>query len=198
MRVDLYNYKENDFVCCSCGWEGKGFELAMGEVFMDSAIVELDCPKCFQVIGIGQGNISDEEKFLKYETSKLNSRMKVFELGAEGGSITIYSERNNISSSWYYFEINEMGFEEEDIPPTNRKSEYSYTFWETMMRLEKDKPLFFKLYPLLVDKSFHSDIISVFRLLNDSQDFELDYGSWSRVLDITPEELQRLIITDCK
>lgn len=201
MRIDLYNYKEHDFVCCSCGWKGKGFELPMGEVFMDSPIVELDCPKCFRVIGSGQGNIIDEEDFLKYETSKLNSRMKVFELGAEGGSIAIYSEHNNgnnIFTSWYYFEINEMGFEEEDIPPTHIKSEYSYTFWETMMRLKKDKPWFFRLYPLLVDKSFHSDIISVFRLLNDTQDFELDYGSWSRVLDITTEELRRLIITDCK
>jgi hypothetical protein len=172
--------------------------LELGEIYMDSAIVELDCPKCFEMIGSGQGDIINEEGFLKYEKSKYRDQKKVFELGAEGGSIAIYSVHNNKTcTSWYYFEINDMGFEEEDIPPTQRKSEYSYTFWEVLIRLKDDKPNFFRLYPLLIDEDFQEDVISVLRLMKSNSDFKLDYSSWSKIFKISEVELKQFVETDC-
>lgn len=198
MRIDLDDYKTKNYICKKCEWEGKGADLGLGETYMDSAIVELDCPKCFEVMGRGQGEITDSKVLQNYQRSKLRDQKKVFELGAEGGSIAIYSVRNNKTcTSWYYFEINDMGFEEEDIPPTHRKSEYSYTFMEALIRLKDDKPNFFRLYPLLINEDFQQDVISVLRLMKDNSGFKLDYKSWSDVLKISKVELKQFVETDC-
>lgn len=193
MRIDLNNFKENEFTCQNCSWSGKGSELGLGEVFMDSAIVEYDCPKCFEKIAYGQGNIVDEEALIQFEKSKIEDRLKVFEVGGEGGSISIFSENKESRTPFYYFEVNDMGFEEEDIPPTCRKSEISYTFWESLMKLRLDKPYLYKLYPHFVAKDYRNDIISLFRLLKEDERIELNYISWSVVLGISKEELIKLV-----
>ena len=114
------------------------------------------------------------EALLKFEKSKIKDQKKVFALGGEGGSIAIYSDHNEETGTpWYYFEVNDMGFEEEDIPPTCRKSEISYIFWESLMKLILDKPYFYKLYPLFVAKDYRNGIISLFRLLKKMKDLNL-------------------------
>lgn len=87
MRIDLYTYKTQDFKC-PCGWEGKGADLGLGEIYMDSAIVEFDCPKCFETIGSGQGNITNEKAFLSYQESKNQGEIEILKLGAEDRSVS--------------------------------------------------------------------------------------------------------------
>ncbi len=55
MRVDKQTYESKEFTCPKCGWEGKGRDLAHGKFSNTHAIIDLECPNCWQAIAQVQG-----------------------------------------------------------------------------------------------------------------------------------------------
>jgi predicted RNA-binding Zn-ribbon protein involved in translation (DUF1610 family) len=51
-RVSAPHYviREFNHRCRHCGWEGPGTDLATGEVYEDSCIIDYNCPKCHEWI----------------------------------------------------------------------------------------------------------------------------------------------------
>ena len=45
----------------------------------------------------------------------MTNKTKVFELGAEGGSLTVYQFLDDKNNDWYFHNVRDMGFEEEAI-----------------------------------------------------------------------------------
>ncbi len=62
MQVEYDTYKELDFTCNKCGWQGKGSELSDGDFSEEHCIGDLDCPKCFDHIGFWQAPLIDKSK----------------------------------------------------------------------------------------------------------------------------------------
>jgi len=50
MTVDYFKYKNEDFTCENCGWQGKGSELVNGEFSEVHFICDLDCPQCNEMV----------------------------------------------------------------------------------------------------------------------------------------------------
>lgn len=118
MQINLITYKSQHFTCPTCEWQGKGSELDIENISEEHWIIDFECPKCSEYIGSGQ---SDLVSAIEKEKEKCKYHDKIFELAGEGGSITFYVDYDKeINSTSYYYQISEMGFEE-DIPPTNRK-----------------------------------------------------------------------------
>jgi len=57
MLVDYDNYKDQDFTCKHCGWQGKGNKLGHGDFSELHFIGNLDCPKCFELVAFWQATL---------------------------------------------------------------------------------------------------------------------------------------------
>ncbi len=62
MQVDYYTYKDQNFTCSECGWQGKGEQLSHGDFHEGSMIGDLECPKCGHLIAFWQAPLLDKEK----------------------------------------------------------------------------------------------------------------------------------------
>ncbi|GEM_PF-1994851 len=68
-EMNLMNYREFDFICKHCGWQGKGSELSLGEFSEIHCIQDFDCPSCYEHIGYAQAPLIEDikrEERLKY------------------------------------------------------------------------------------------------------------------------------------
>ena len=74
-----------------------------------------------------------------------------FELGAEGGSLTIYMMIDHENKDWYYHKVNDMGLDNE-VSGVQKKSKYSMSFAEDFIKLQHQYPQLFELYPLHADE----------------------------------------------
>jgi ribosomal protein S27AE len=62
MQVDYDKYKEQNFTCSKCGWQGKGSELSHGDFSEMGFIGDLECPKCFNLVAFWQSPLIDKKK----------------------------------------------------------------------------------------------------------------------------------------
>lgn len=190
MQININTYQDQIFTCPNCNWQGKGSELTIENFSEVDFITDFECPKCGKPIGSGQASLRDAEDETDGAKEKQKHIEKIFELGGEGGSITFFKELDEeIGSTWYYYEVSDMGFEEEDIPPTHRKSQYAFTFWEALLHLKKEKPYFYRLYPVSLDQHFSDDIIALLRLCKIDENAEIHYKTWASALKINEFDL---------
>jgi len=120
---------------------------------------------------------------------KTTTKTKVFELGAEDGSLSIYKFIDKDNKDWYFHNVNDMGFEDEDIPPTNRDSVFSKSYAEAFIKMLAEYPYVLSLYPLFV----HPDVVNVTMLffkVNSKSIEYIDYHIWAEVLKVKVEELK--------
>lgn len=61
MQVDYNTYKDQDFKCSECGWQGKGAELQNGDFSSLHCIGDLECPKCSHLVAHWQGSLIDKK-----------------------------------------------------------------------------------------------------------------------------------------
>ena len=164
--------------------------MTIENISEEYAIVDFECPKCGEHIGSGQGNLIAQKEAVETEKEKFRYLDKIFELGAEGGSIAFYKDYDKkTASDWFYYDVSDMGFEEEDIPPSRRKSELSYTFWESLLRLKNEKPNFYNLHPSDLEEKFKDDIIALLRLCFSEDNIELNYEYCVKILNKKKKEL---------
>ena len=64
MQVDYYSYKEEDFTCPNCSWQGKGDQLVFGDFSEVHSICDLKCPECYEIIAFWQAPLfkKDDDK----------------------------------------------------------------------------------------------------------------------------------------
>jgi hypothetical protein len=61
MQVEYNTYKNKEFICPECHWQGKGKELVNGEFHELTFIGDLECPKCFHLVAFWQAPLIDIE-----------------------------------------------------------------------------------------------------------------------------------------
>jgi hypothetical protein len=62
MIVDYYTYKDQEFTCRNCGWQGKGNELLHGDFSELHLIGDLDCPQCDDMVAHWQAPLISDKK----------------------------------------------------------------------------------------------------------------------------------------
>ena len=67
MILNYFTYKNEDFQCSKCGWQGKGADLSYGDLSDTSYICDMDCPVCFEHIGSWQAPLIEEAEKWKRE-----------------------------------------------------------------------------------------------------------------------------------
>jgi len=120
----------------------------------------------------------------------MKNKTKVFELGAEGGSLSIYQFLDKENNDWYFHNVNDMGFEDEDIPPTNRDSAYSMSYAEAFIKMQAAYPYLFNLHPLLVHPDFADVTIFFLKECPEGDKEYVNYHQWAEVLKVALEELK--------
>jgi diacylglycerol kinase family enzyme len=126
----------------------------------------------------------------KVEKQILTNKTRVFELGAEGGSLSIYQFLDKDNKDWYFHNVNDMGLDDE-IPATNRNSEYSMSYAEAFIKMQTKYPNLFNLHPLYVHPDFVNETILFLKeCLVENKEY-VDYYTWAAVLKVREEELGR-------
>jgi hypothetical protein len=114
---------------------------------------------------------------------------KVFELGAEGGTLTVYQMIDQKNNDWYFHEVNDMGMDDE-VSGVQKTSKYSSSFADDLIKLQYHHPHLFELYPLYVDESCVNVVILFLQeYLKNNTSAHVDKQRWAAVLNITVEEI---------
>ena len=119
----------------------------------------------------------------------MNNTKKVLELGAEGGSISIFQFIDAENKDWYYYNVNEMSYEDLGLSGVNKNSEYAMSFAEAMIRMLGKYPNALEFYPLYVDLENKNVLIEVIKQTIKNNDY-FDYQRWAELLEIGIEELK--------
>lgn len=120
----------------------------------------------------------------------MKNKTKVFELGAEGGSLTIYQMIDPENKDWYYHEVHDMGLEDE-VSGVFKKSTYSMSFAEGFIKLLHDYPQLFELYPLYADEGCVNVVLLFLKdYLKNNASAYFDKQRWAEVLNVSVEEIE--------
>jgi hypothetical protein len=107
----------------------------------------------------------------------------VFEIGADGGGITIYRIEKNSKTS-YVFNLNEIDFSDE-IGDQHQKDVYS-TFEEAFNRIKYQYP-WHLLYPIVIADKYKKIIADelIYKLNSpDSFSFDSNYKEYAKILGV--------------
>lgn len=71
MFLDYFTFKIEQIICPKCQWTGLGSELSYGD-YHEDFIVDMDCPKCHEMIGYWQSPLNTELE--KWEKENPNTK----------------------------------------------------------------------------------------------------------------------------
>lgn len=74
-------------------------------------------------------------------------------MGSEGGSITLFKTIDSQKRESYFYAVNEMDYDLEDLTPVNFSSESVQSFEEAYRILKNKYPHLLMLYPVFIDTS---------------------------------------------
>jgi hypothetical protein len=114
-------------------------------------------------------------------------KIKVLEIGAEGGLLSIY--RTTIDNKDFYFSDENSGIDDFRVS-NNEKRRHSYSFAEEFIIISSRYPNILSLHPLFVHEDYKNFIILMLKDYQLEKEFFVDYQSWSRVLDANIEEFK--------
>jgi hypothetical protein len=118
----------------------------------------------------------------------MTNKIKVLEIGAEGGSITMYQVFDAKNKDWYIFSVNDMGLDDE-VPGVIKDSNYSMSYVEAFFRMLKAYPHLLELYPLYVHTDFAYSTMVIIKELTINKDY-INYTEWAKVLEVTEVDLK--------
>jgi len=120
----------------------------------------------------------------------MNKNKIYIELGAEGGSLTIYQMIDHENNDWYFHEVNDMGLDDE-VSGVQKTSKYSFSFAEDFIKLQYHYPQLFELYPLYVDENCVKVVLLFLQeYLKNNATAYIDKQRWAEVLNVTIGEIE--------
>ncbi|HQA75011.1 hypothetical protein [Flavobacterium sp.] len=107
---------------------------------------------------------------------------KLFEVATEGGSICVFRIKNKLKEVWFFYIVEEMGLEEENILPVKQHSDLYSSFNEVFVALLSQYRVFY-FFPLLVDVAYRETVyyyLKAFLSIGDEVPF--DKERWETIL----------------
>jgi hypothetical protein len=126
----------------------------------------------------------------------MTNHTKIIEMGAEGGSITLYKCIDKKNEDWYYHSVSEMAYEDLDIEGVDKKSKYSMSVAEAFIKMQAEYNNIFSLYPLMAHSDYKYIALSLLEEYVNNIDEHIDYYQWANVLEMQVEELKNSITQD--
>lgn len=115
---------------------------------------------------------------------------KVFEIGAEGGSFTVF-RFDSKTESGYYYTLQEMAYEDLDIESSEFKSSKSTSFVGVMNILINKYNYILCLYPLYLDTDYIEEMSNILKSYKRKN--EIDLSQWANLLGANEEKLQYIL-----
>lgn len=118
----------------------------------------------------------------------MKNHEKIIELGAEGGSVSIFLFYDEKGNDWYYHQVQEMSFEDVGISGVDRKSKFSKSLVEAMLRMINEYSCAMRLYPVYCNLSFKPVIVEF--LKSYRSDIEMHKKQWFELLQLNEFDLE--------
>lgn len=118
----------------------------------------------------------------------MTNKTKVLEIGAEGGTITMYQVFDAKNKDWYIYSVNDMGPDDE-VPGVIKDSNYSMSYVEAFFKMLKAYPHLLELYPLYVHSDFVHPTMTIIKEITIIKDY-INYAAWAEVLQVTEDDLR--------
>lgn len=86
--------------------------------------------------------------------------VKLLEIGAEGGSFSLYKSKKSKKDDYYYFyKVSEIKYDLEDVSIIKEKPQKFTTFLEAFKTLKKKYKSLFQFYPLYINNEVKQDVL---------------------------------------
>lgn len=118
----------------------------------------------------------------------MTNKTKVLEIGAEGGSITMYRVFDAKDHDWYMYSVNDMGMDDE-VAGLTKDSNYSMSYVEAFFRMLKAYPNLLALYPIFVHADYTYPTIVIIKEITINKDC-INYTAWANVLEVLEDDLK--------
>lgn len=123
----------------------------------------------------------------------MKNKIKILEMGSEGGSITLYRMTDKEKNHWFYYSVNEMAYEEFDIEAVRKDSEFSLNITEAFEKMQKRYESILSLYPLFVHPEYKIKILAFLKRYIRDTSSGIDFYQWAKVFEIEEFELKELL-----
>jgi len=121
-----------------------------------------------------------------------DSKTQIFQVGAEGGSITLYKIYDEDTDSYRFFHnVQEMAYEDLDFEATNRDSEFSHTLIGAFQKLQQEFAYVWSMHPTFVGSEVKELVISFLKehLVTERKDFSSE--RWEQILKLDRNDLRK-------
>ncbi|WP_248722734.1 hypothetical protein [Seonamhaeicola sp. ML3] len=123
----------------------------------------------------------------------MKNHTRIIEIGAEGGSITLYKYIDKKNEDWYYHSVSEMAYEDLELEGINKKSKHSMSIAEAFIKMQREYNNVFSLYPLFVHPEYKFIALALLEEYVNIIDEHINYYQWANVLEMEVEELKNSI-----
>lgn len=108
--------------------------------------------------------------------------IKIFEVGAEGGNLTIY--KTTIQNRDYYYSNEYSGIDDFSVSNPESLSRKSFSFEEEFLRITFRYKNLLSLHPLFVHEFYRKSVIIFLKDYQLEKGVYVDYNEWAKVLNI--------------
>ncbi|GER58135.1 hypothetical protein ULMA_02430 [Patiriisocius marinus] len=120
----------------------------------------------------------------------MKNHTKIFEMGAEGGSIALYQCIDAKNQEWYYHSTQEIGYEDLGIAGVDKTSKYSRSIGEAYIKMQGEYNNVMSLYPVMVHEDYKYIIKSLLILYVTHENKDIDTYNWANALGMDISELE--------
>ncbi len=103
--------------------------------------------------------------------------IKLLEVGAEGGAITLYKIMDKVQTK-YFYSLEEIDYDLEDFSTIQKRSSLENTFNSVYNALIEEYPLLYNLYPVYIHSDIKTFISSEFTKISKDNSTNYSYSSW--------------------
>lgn len=123
----------------------------------------------------------------------MKNKIKILEMGSEGGSITLYRMTDKEKNHWFYYSVNEMAYEEFDIEAVRKDSEFSSNITEAFEKMQKRYVSILSLYPLYVHPDYKIKVLAFLKKYIRQTNQSIDIHQWATIFEIEEYEFKDLL-----
>lgn len=170
-------------------WEGISYQTIKKDM-VDKGLKFVSDYTTLQHDNLSYANITEIvfDEFKDFKTMK--NQTKILEMGAEGGSITLFQIKDKKDTDWYFHSVHEMAYMDLDLEGIDRNSQYSMSIAEAFIKMQGEYKNVFSLYPLMVHSDYKYIVLALLEEYVKNIDENIDYQTWAHVLEMKEEELK--------